>query len=149
MRQSGKCDLARALSIPAPTCVTARPAPRNRIHQRGERFNDGGRYPVTTISSTGATIPQPGGAKPGVAGLLQTQLSRYQVKLADWCSCPGGKTPEGKRIIADLQQKADAIKAQLQQIDAAPSRQSAAPAAPPPPQDGRSSAVRSRIDVYA
>jgi len=57
------------------------------------------------------------------AGILQTQLNRYQIQLADWCHCPSGTTPEGKRKIADLQSKADAAEAQLKQAEAARSQQ--------------------------
>ena len=49
--------------------------------------------------------------------ILQTQLSRYETQLADWCNCPSGKTPAGKQKIADLQAKADAARAQLEQAE--------------------------------
>ena len=61
-------------------------------------------------------------------GILQSQLSRYEVQLADWCHCPSGTTPEGKRKIADLQAKADATKAELKQVEAARSQQKIAAA---------------------
>lgn len=70
-----------------------------------------------TLQSVGSAIPPTGGGRPGGAGILHTQLDRYQSQLADWCNCPSGKTPEGKRIIADLQQKSDAIKSQLKQSE--------------------------------
>ena len=70
-----------------------------------------------SLQSVGSTIPQAGGSRAGGAGILRTQLDRYESQLADWCNCPSGKTPEGKRIIADLQQKSDGIKAQLKQSD--------------------------------
>jgi hypothetical protein len=69
---------------------------------------------------------------------LRTQLTRYETQLADWCHCPSGETPEGKRKIADLQHKADAIRAELKQQ-----------------QDARTPPARTvttaetRLDVYA
>jgi hypothetical protein len=77
---------------------------------------------------------------PSGGGLLQTQLNQLEVKLADWCHCPSGKTPDGQRKIADLQAKEDAIKAQLQQIDTARRSHS---------RSDTQSFDRSRLDVYA
>jgi len=61
--------------------------------------------------------------RPASTSFLETQLSRYQTQLADWCNCPSGKTPAGKQKIADLQAKAGATKAQLEQVEAARSQQ--------------------------
>jgi hypothetical protein len=109
--------------------------------------------PVTTLQSIGSVIPQPGSSKPGGAGILQTQLSRYEAQLADWCNCPSGKTPEGKQKIADLQQKADSVKAQIKQIDAASDRRGIASTQKAGEQQpyagGVSTSVGSRLDVYA
>lgn len=58
----------------------------------------------------------------GSTGILEARLNRYQVQLADWCNCPSGKTPEGKKIIEGLQQKADAVQERLDRIDAARSQ---------------------------
>jgi hypothetical protein len=63
---------------------------------------------------------------PASTGILQTQLSRYEIQLADWCHCPSGTTPQGKRKIADLQAKTDAVKAELKQLDAVRSQQKVA-----------------------
>ena len=60
------------------------------------------------------------------AGVLEAQLNRYQVQLADWCNCPSGKTPEGKAKIRQLQDQADAVKAQLERVAATKARQSSA-----------------------
>ena len=60
---------------------------------------------------------------PTSTSFLQTQLSRYETQLADWCNCPSGKTPAGKEKIADLQAKADATRAQLEQAETARSQQ--------------------------
>lgn len=68
------------------------------------------------------------------SGALEAQLNRYQIQLADWCNCPSGKTPEGKAKIQQIQAKADAVKAQLDRIEAAKTRQpSTADAANAPP----------------
>ena len=106
-----------------------------------------------TLQSIGSMIPQTGGSRPGGAGILQTQLSRYETQLADWCNCPSGKTPEGKKIITDLQKKADAIKMQIKQIEDV--RVRGGDSTPPVPGASRSSqgnfssASGSRLDVYA
>ncbi|HTY02222.1 MAG TPA: FlxA-like family protein [Rhodocyclaceae bacterium] len=60
------------------------------------------------------------------AGVLEAQLNRFQVQLADWCNCPSGKTPEGKAKIQQIQDKADAVKAQLERIAATKATQSSA-----------------------
>jgi hypothetical protein len=57
------------------------------------------------------------------SGVLEAQLNRYQIQLADWCNCPSGKTPEGKAKIQDLQNKANAVQAQLDRIAAAKAAQ--------------------------
>ncbi len=66
---------------------------------------------VSTIASAGPDI------RPARSGILENQLSKYEVQLADWCACPGGKTPEGQKKIADLRDKVDSIKVQLQRIE--------------------------------
>lgn len=50
------------------------------------------------------------------SGVLEAQLSRYQTQLADWCNCPSAKTPAGKDKIQELQNKVDAVNAQLERI---------------------------------
>jgi hypothetical protein len=106
-----------------------------------------------TLHSIVASATQPAGGRPGGTGILQTQLDRYAIQLADWCSCPDGKTVEGKRTITAIQQKADAVKAQIKQIEDARSRRvdSAVPAAATaqPSRDRASSPEGSRLDVYA
>ena len=57
---------------------------------------------VTSISSASpaaAFRTTAGGASPA----LQDKLSRCQQQLGDWQACPSRKTPEGKKIIQDLQ----------------------------------------------
>jgi hypothetical protein len=95
--------------------------------------------------------------RPASSGILENQLSKYQVQLADWCACPSGKTPDGKKKIAALQSKVDAIKVQLQQIQTARARrndlQSATAAnAGPGPKSGPAATLASSgglIDVTA
>jgi hypothetical protein len=60
---------------------------------------------------------------PASGGILASQLNRYETQLADWCHCPSGKTPDGQKKIAELQDKAAAVKAQLQKIETARARQ--------------------------
>jgi len=108
---------------------------------------------ATTLQSVGSMSLASGAGKPGGAGILQTQLSRYETQLADWCNCPGGKSPEGKKIIADLQQKADAVRMQIKQIDdeRARGRDStrSAPGVMGVSQGCASSVLGFRLDVYA
>jgi hypothetical protein len=65
------------------------------------------------------------GAAPN-SGVLESQLNRYEIQLADWCHCPSRTTPQGAQKIAELQAKADAVKAQLKQADEARSAQKVA-----------------------
>lgn len=58
----------------------------------------------------------------GSAGVLETQLARYEIQLTDWCSCPSGKTPDGKAKIQQIQDKAAAVKAQPARIAIAQER---------------------------
>jgi hypothetical protein len=83
------------------------------------------------VQAVGLSITAGTGASPPrtSAGVLQSQLNRYQVQLDDWCNCPSGKTPEGKAKIRDLTDKVDALKAQLKQADATPPQGSVAPVA--------------------
>ncbi len=78
---------------------------------------------MTTLDSTPLVASI---GAPTSAGILQSQLSHYQIQLADWCHCPSGTTPEGKRKIADIQAKADATQLQLKQVEAARSPQNVA-----------------------
>ena len=108
---------------------------------------------TSTLNSIVASATRPAGGRPGGSGILQTQLDRYQIQLADWCNCPGGKTADGKRTIAALQQKADAVKAQIRQLEDARSRRvdPTLPAAAGARQsrDPSSSRAGSLLDVYA
>lgn len=98
--------------------------------------------PSLSVGSIGA---------PASAGILQSQLSRYQIQLADWNHCPSGATAEGKRKIADLQAKADATETQLKQVEAARSQQkvAATPTVRDSPELRVGSTIGSVIDVLA
>lgn len=74
------------------------------------------------LQAISAAATASAGTRPASSGILENQLSKYQVQLADWCACPSGKTPDGKRKIADLHNKVDAIKGQLQQMETARTR---------------------------
>lgn len=50
---------------------------------------------------------------------LETQLSQYEVKLADWVNCPSCKTAEGKAKIKEISDKISEIKQRLEVADAA------------------------------
>ncbi|HEX7643350.1 MAG TPA: hypothetical protein VF472_14185 [Burkholderiaceae bacterium] len=82
-----------------------------------------------TILSNAASAQA--GAGSGVA--LQAQLDRCTRQLSDWVNCASGKTPEGKQIIAALQDKISSIKQQLQRQDRGDGQngQNAAPVSPP------------------
>ncbi|MEO8467228.1 MAG: hypothetical protein ABI640_18020 [Gammaproteobacteria bacterium] len=84
---------------------------------------------------------------PASSGVLQSQLTRYETQLADSCACSSSKTQAGKQKIADLQTKADAIRAELQQVEAARS-QEATTATATTPQSAQSQVAPSRfLDV--
>jgi len=74
----------------------------------------------------GSSLPIGAVGAPASTGILEVQLSRYEIQLADWCNCPSRTTPQGKEKIAELQAKADAVKARLKQADDARSRQKVA-----------------------
>ena len=108
---------------------------------------------ATSISSVGSPVAFSSGAKPGGAGILRVQLSRYQSQLADWCNCPSGKTSEVKKIIDDLQQKADAAQAELKRVEDSRSASATSPAvtvnAPTAPDGATGPATSSGLDVLA
>ncbi len=83
----------------------------------------------------GATFSSPTVGYPGAdsGAVLQAQLDRCARQLSDWVNCSSGKTPEGKQIIAALQEKISSIKQQIQQRDqiGTPESQGATPVTPP------------------
>ena len=75
------------------------------------------------VQAVGSSIATSGFGTGASSGVLEAQLKRYQNQLADWCNCPSGKTPAGMAKIQDLQNKADAVKAQLDRIAATQAKQ--------------------------
>lgn len=59
---------------------------------------------------------------------LEGQLAKCQVQLADWVSCPAGKTPEGKAKIAALSDRISELEQRMKTADAARQNQQAASA---------------------
>lgn len=76
---------------------------------------------LQAIGASSVTTASGGGSATAV---LEGQLNRYQVQLADWCHCVSANTPEGKAKIQDLTDKANAVQAQLDRVRATQSRQS-------------------------
>lgn len=62
---------------------------------------------TSAISSSGS----------GSTVALQAQLDRCVSQLGDWTSCSSGKTPEGQKIIAALEQKIGSLKTQIQTVN--------------------------------
>lgn len=79
--------------------------------------------PSPTIAPTAGSSP--------VA--LQAQLDRCAKQLSDWVNCASGKTPEGKQVIAALQEKIGSIKQQILREGSNRSDAAAAPAPVSPP----------------
>ncbi len=77
---------------------------------------------VSAIGSS--TYASPASNGKSSAG-LETQLAQYQVKLADWVSCPSCKTPEGKAKIAEITNKIGDIKQRMEAAEAAKQRSAA------------------------
>jgi hypothetical protein len=50
---------------------------------------------------------------------LENQLDQCRIKLADWESCPSGKTHEGKAIINSLNDKIGDLQARIEKANAA------------------------------
>jgi hypothetical protein len=101
------------------------------------------------LQSIGSSLLNTASGRPASSGILQTQLDRFQTQLADWCNCPSGKTADGKKKIAEIQGKADAVKAQLQQIEITRTRQAdaAKPAATQAIHAPESSTLGNLVDV--
>ncbi len=109
---------------------------------------------IASSSSAGSAYP----TRPS-ASVLEAQLNRYEVQLADWCNCGSAKTPEGKAKIQDLTNKADTIKAQLEKIHLAksssqpPSAALETPSGQPPsrqsPTLSATPSLGNRVNVFA
>ncbi len=113
------------------------------------------------VGSATTTTASPAGS--GAAG-LESQLAKCQVQLADWVSCPSGKTPEGKAKIAALSDRISNIEQRMKTADAVRQNQKAASLkdsvaqSPSPQPDGAQpspmsppsiGSLGSRIDVHA
>ena len=61
---------------------------------------------TTSLTLSSVTTLPASRTQVGGIGVLQSQLTRYEKQLADWCACPSGKTAEGKRVIAGLETQA-------------------------------------------
>ncbi|MEP7245519.1 MAG: hypothetical protein ABI885_17855 [Gammaproteobacteria bacterium] len=102
---------------------------------------------VCAIGGTQAyrvTPQQPGRSSAGGASTtaLQAQISRDEVKLADWLSCVSAGTPEGKAHIQAISTELAAAKAQMEAVPASSSNT-------PVPSLGGSSSVSGSLDVWA
>jgi hypothetical protein len=75
---------------------------------------------LQAVGAPSVTSSSGGGSATAV---LEGQLNRYQLQLADWCHCVSANTPEGKAKIQDLTNKVDAVQAQLDRVRATQSRQ--------------------------
>jgi hypothetical protein len=58
---------------------------------------------VTSIASATSMPSSLGTGEARAPVALQDKLSRCEQQLGDWQACPSRKTPEGKKIIEDLQ----------------------------------------------
>ena len=59
---------------------------------------------VTSGSSSGG----------GASAALDQALARCKQQLGDWSACPGGKTADGQKIIANLQSRLASLESQVQ-----------------------------------
>ena len=59
---------------------------------------------VTSGSSSGG----------GASAALDQALARCKRQLGDWSACPGGQTPDGQKIIANLQSRLASLESQIQ-----------------------------------
>lgn len=100
---------------------------------------------VSTIAA--ATVPQGlTDGKPSVA--LQDKLSRCIRQLGDWQACPSGKTPEGKRIIENLQSQIRSMESRIASAGTGAGAQPPATSAAPRASQGHPVMGR-LVDVFA
>ncbi len=69
-------------------------------------------------SSTGAAAVDYGTTIKS-SGLLEVQLEKYKVALADWVNCPACNTPDGKAKIAELSSRIADIETELKAAETA------------------------------
>ncbi|WP_342618557.1 hypothetical protein [Rhodoferax sp. GW822-FHT02A01] len=109
---------------------------------------------LSALSGTSSIGPGNGGGGAPVA--LQAKLAQCERQLGDWQACPSGKTPEGKRIIENLQSQirniesrmadADSVNARSPSTGSSGSALSSAPVAARPVGLG---AIGGLVDVFA
>jgi hypothetical protein len=108
---------------------------------------------TTSLTLSSVTTLPASRTQVGGIGVLQSQLTRYEKQLADWCACPSGKTAEGKRVIAGLETQAAAVRSRIKQIDDAQGRAAVSPPVPArsaqPLSTDALSLTGNLIDVYA
>jgi len=61
------------------------------------------------LSAIGSSIPSGTIGAASSTVTLEAQLDKLQIQLADWVSCPSGKTPEGKAKIKEISDKVSAL----------------------------------------
>ena len=72
---------------------------------------------MTSINAIGSPVfPGLFGAGKSTAA-LEAQLAQYQIKLADWISCPSCSTPEGKAKIQELSNKVSDTQQRIKAAD--------------------------------
>lgn len=87
---------------------------------------------------------------------LQDKLAKCERQLGDWQACPSGKTPEGKKIIQNLQSQIRSIESRMTGADNASTPQLVSVIArqesPKMPATSRANgqiSIGGLIDVYA
>jgi len=78
---------------------------------------------------------------------LQDKLTRCERQLGDWRACPSGKTPEGKRIIQNLEAQIRSIESRVAGNDSTSNQELArAPAGSSAPGPG---SIGGLVNVFA
>ena len=84
------------------------------------------------------------------SSVLNAQLAKYQVQLADWTNCPSCTTPEGKAKIAEIADKISDIKLSMQSAELSrPETKSLSGTSTPIDAALKAAGVGSLISVYA
>jgi len=84
------------------------------------------------------------------SSVLNAQLAKYQVQLADWTNCPSCTTPDGKAKIAEIANKISDIKRSLQSAELAkPETRSLSGTSTPIDSALKATGVGSLISIYA
>lgn len=84
------------------------------------------------------------------SSILDAQLAKYQVQLADWTNCPSCTTPEGKAKIAEIADKISDIKLSMQSAELSkPETRSLSGTSTPIEAALNTTGVGSLISIYA